>query len=619
MYNLDYDDLRQRHRQRRQKRILTISSIVTVACFLFAVYTSIMLIKINSQQDILKLHQALSLSSKAEEYMQKDNRYDAIKASYQALTEFEGVNMPYTAEAEYALVESLGVYDVGYAYKAVSELKTKGVTDFIKSSKDGKYAASYDESEEITLFHADTLKVIKTYTVKDMSSNKKSFSFIGSDIFAFINKDGNISLVKTENGELITEIEKNEYSYFSLQGNETGEYLAYTDRDKLYIYDVKENKNIGEIASSEKFIKDIYFSEDNNYIFAETEKTKSDINEQDYLTIHVIDIKEAKELRSETFEAGYISGIVTKGNNAYILLNNQLVTDINILVVSYNYIDGNVNWTKKIEKNWGKFITRSYAENTNHIAVVSHDTVKIINEDNGELIENYNSSSAIINIYSFIDEEIYLMFADDGTVNLINMKYNKNLDYNGRYELNLSNYTDVIQSTAGFLLIPKDENRIILYAKNKNEEIKEEDIQIDFPKNESVLLREQKELIEEYNFNNKNLISNMFYDTDKKLLFVNYTNNDIAIYNVENKTLLKTLSNVGSVNHYFGKDKNNRIYIGEISEAYILDENYNKVGHISGLRKLEEDKVIITNSDKSYSIKIYELNELLEKAKEYLK
>ena len=108
MYNLDYDDLKQRHKLRRQKQILTTSIVVAAACILFALYTSIMLIKINNQQKILKLHQALSLSSKSEDYLNKDNRYDAIKSSYQALTKFNGVKMPYTSNAEYALVESLG-------------------------------------------------------------------------------------------------------------------------------------------------------------------------------------------------------------------------------------------------------------------------------------------------------------------------------------------------------------------------------------------------------------------------------------------------------------------------------------------------------------------------------
>ena len=123
MCHIDYDDLKQRHKLREQKRKANIATGIAIASILFLLYTSIMLIKINSQQNILKNHQALTLAENAEEYLLEDNRYDAIKSSYESLTRFNGVKMPYTPEGESALVESLGVYDVGSSYKVVSELK----------------------------------------------------------------------------------------------------------------------------------------------------------------------------------------------------------------------------------------------------------------------------------------------------------------------------------------------------------------------------------------------------------------------------------------------------------------------------------------------------------------
>ena len=82
-----------------------------------------MLLKISSQQKTLKMHQALSLAEDSKEYLNSDSRYKAIKSSYEALTKFKGVKMPYTAEAEYALSESLDVYNAGLSYKAKTELE----------------------------------------------------------------------------------------------------------------------------------------------------------------------------------------------------------------------------------------------------------------------------------------------------------------------------------------------------------------------------------------------------------------------------------------------------------------------------------------------------------------
>ena len=618
MYNLDYDDLKQRHKLRRQKKILTTAIIVAASCFLFAVYSLGMVIKINTQQNILAEHQALSLASKAEDYLKKDSRYEAIKSAYQALTEFEMVSMPYTPEAEYSLVESMGLYDAGASYKAVSEVKTEGVADYIKTSADNKFAAVYDESEQITLFSTKTLKVISNYRVKGSSFSETSFAFIGENMLSFINEKGNISIVNAENGSEITEIEKEKDSFILVKGDFTGEYLVYADRNKLYVYNAKENRKIGEISSQDTFLNKIYFSEDSNYIFAATEKKNYDANVEDYITMHVIDTKEAKEINNTTINAGYISGILTKGNNAYMLLNRTIGVNYNMLVVSYDFINGNINWTKTFENNWGKLITRSYPEGTNNIAVANHQTLSVLNAEDGEIVEAFNANSEILNVYPYVNTETYLLFLKDGSVNFINMENRKNIEYAGKFEFNLDEYAKVTRAESGFLLIPKNENRVILYLEKTSEDIKEEDIQIDYPSNDSVYTSEKEKIIEEYNVKNKSLVENIFYDTDKELLFVTYTNNDMAIYRVNDKTLLKTLSNVIKANHYFGKDKYNRIYIGETSNAYIIDENYNKVGHIKNLREVDNDRVIVSSNSKFYSIKIYNLNDALEEADEYL-
>ena len=196
-----------------------------------------MLVKINSQQKILKLHQALSLASKSEDYMKKDSRYEAIKSSYQALTKFNGVKMPYTSEAEYELSESLGVYNAGSSYKAISEFKTKGVIDYIKNSDDNKYALIYDESEEITLLNTKTLKKVQTFNdIYGLSIDEESFSFIGNNIVSYINKKGNIILANVKDGKILKEIKKEKDSYISVKGDKDGNYLAYTNQNKLYIY-----------------------------------------------------------------------------------------------------------------------------------------------------------------------------------------------------------------------------------------------------------------------------------------------------------------------------------------------------------------------------------------------
>ena len=618
MFNLNYDDLKQRQKLREQKRIMTIALTVAAFSIAFAIYSLAMFIKINTQQNILATHQALSLSEKSTEFLKKDNRYDAIRLAYNALTEFEDVKMPYTNEAEYALNEALSLYDVGASYKSITELQTDGVVDYIKSTTNSKYMAIYDESEHITLFDSGSLKVIKKFDVKGTYMNKYSFGFLGNDYLSYINDEGGITIVKADTGEEYKKIEKDKDRITALRCEKSSTFITYITNKKLFVYNIKEDKVVGSISSKDDFIRDVYYSEESDYVFAATSPTNFDINREDSLTMHIISTKDGKEINNFTVTAGYISGLYTKGNNVYVLLNNTLAEKYSAIALSYNYIEGKMNWQNNYDNTWSRFIIKSYKDGTNELAITSSKNITILNAKDGKEIESFSTDSEIINIYSFITSNMYLVFLANGDVNYVNVDTKKSILYDGKFLFNLDKYIDALQSENGFVLIPENDNRIILYEEKKNPEAQEIDVKIDYPSTDTIGVTEVDKIKDEFGVKNRNLVDKMLYDSNKEILFVNYKNNDIAIYNVADKKLINTITNVGKVSHYFGKDKYGRTYIGDVSHTYVFDKDYKLVGHINKLAKIEDDKVIIRDNDKFYSIKIYTLENLLNEAKKYL-
>ena len=618
MYNLDYDDLKQRHKVQEQRKMIITTSIVACACLLFALYTSIMLLKINSQQKILKRHQAITLSEKSSKALKRDSRHDGIKYAYQALTNFDGVKMPYTSEAEYALSESLGVYNAGFSYKAISEIKTKGVIDYIKNNKNGKLLAIYDESEELTIWDSNKLKKLNTFNdISGLNFDKYSFTFIGNDSIAYINNKGSIIIYNLKDNKIVKEIKKGDLSFNSIRGIDN--YLALIDNKNLSIYNLKEDKIIGSYKTDKSMMKEMYFSDNEKYLFASSVDSSFSLNKEEYLTIHVFEVSSLKEINNIELNAGYISGMFTKDNNLYMLLNRTFNSNFNMIVASYNYIDNNLNWTKSFDGYWGKMITKSYAEGTNDIAVVNNNKVNVIDASNGDLKGEFDVKNEIIEIYSNLDKEIYVTFTSKGNVNFINMETKKNIEYIGKYEFNLNNYSIVTKNDKGFLLVPNNENRVIYYEENSNKNIKEVQIKPGYVKDDSIMKDDEKVLKKKFNIKNKNLVSRMFYSTKKDLLFVAYTDDSFAIYDTKEKKLVNTINDINDASHYYGKDKYGRIYIGNMTDAYIIDKDYNKVGHIQGLYEVRNDKVIVTHNSKYYSLPIYTLDDLLKQAKDYLK
>lgn len=617
MYNIDYDDLKQRHKIRKQKRIIFASSLIACFCLFFALYTSLMLLKINKQKNTLRMHQAISLSSKSTDYLQDDDRYNAVKSSYEALTKFDGVKMPYTSDAEYALVESLGLYDVGTTYKAISSVKTDGVASSVKLSSDGKYAAVYDESGVITVFDPRTMKVITKYNVDVRVASGEYFSFVGNDKLAYINEKNNVVIVNI-NGKVLKEFEKSDEGfYIAVYGDIDGKYLTFLTEKTIYIYNVSQGKIVGTFVTDGKFTKEAYYLDDNSKIMVGSISGGFSLDEEE-ITIHVLNIADATELNSHSFKAGYISNIVSKGNKAYLLLNSGFGIKTKMLVVSYDYVNGKVNWSKEFDNHWGRTIIHSNFEERDNLAVINYDAIRIINAKTGEVEDMINTGSEIISVFSYYDSEVYMIFLSNGVVSFFNVDAHENIIINDKFELNVGKYTSAVQTNKGFLLTPLNENRVILYEANIARDAKTEDVKLDYIKNESISQKDAEKIINEYGVKNKSLVDKVFYDDKKELIFINYVNKDLAIYNAKSKKLLKTLNSVGNVYHYFGKDYLGRIYIGDISDSYILNKNYEKVGHIRGLAKLEKNKVVILNNNKYYSLKIYDLDAALNEAKKYL-
>ena len=617
MYNIDYDDLKQRHKIRKQKRIIFASSMIACFCLFFALYTSLMLLKINKQKNTLRMHQAISLSSKSIDYLQDDDRYNAVKSSYEALTKFDGVKMPYTSDAEYALVESLGLYDVGTTYKAISSVKTDGVASSVKLSSDGKYAAVYDESGAVTIFDPRTMKVITKYNVDVRVASGEYFSFVGNDKLAYINEKNNVVIVNI-NGKVLKEFEKSDEGfYIAVYGDIDGKYLTFLTEKTIYIYNVSQGKIVGTFVTDGKFTKEAYYLDDNSKIMVGSISGGFSLDEEE-ITIHVLNIDDATELNSHSFKAGYISNIVSKGNKAYLLLNSGFGIKTKMLVVSYDYANGKVNWSKEFDNHWGRTIIHSNFEERDNLAVINYDAIRIINAKTGEVEDMINTGSEIISVFSYYDSEVYIIFLSNGVVSFFNVDAHENIIIKDKFELNVGKYTSAVQTNKGFLLTPLNENRVILYEANIARDAKTEDVKLDYIKNESISQKDAEKIINEYGVKNKSLVDKVFYDDKKELIFINYVNKDLAIYNARSKRLLKTLNSVGNVYHYFGKDYLGRIYIGDISDSYILNKNYEKVGHIRGLAKLEKNKVVILNNNKYYSLKIYDLDAALNEAKKYL-
>lgn len=621
IFDLDYNDLKQRQRERKMKKIIYSSILIASLCFLFTVYSSIMFMKISSQQKTLKKHQAITLTKNSEEYVKKDSKYNAIKSAYQSLTKFEGVKMPYTTDAQYALTNATRLYDTGKIYKAEDELFTKGIIDNMKINDNLDKLLSYDESDTLTLWDLKKNKKIKDYNnTINFTFNEKSYSFIGNDLFAYVNNNKNVVIVNTKDGKVIDTV-KDLKAYY-VQGDNNGKYILINTSKKVYLYNIEKKEIIGDISyKNAEFDQNMLFTPDSNKVILFTYDNATKFENYQKLNLIVLNTNKFKEENNFKIDARYIEKARFDDKNMYLLANQSKdIMDENMFILSYNYNKNETNWTEEYKNSWGNNINISYAENSNSIIIFDNASAYVLDKSNGKELDRYSIGEKTVGCITYLDYDQYLYVTSSGVVHTINTQKSTDIVFTNYYQLNLDKYIQMLVGENGLYLIPENDNRIIKYSQNKSKKIKESNYtEKESPK---YLVNEDKEkYIKEYNIEKNNLIKNIIFNKENKIMFVSYTDKTVNVYDTKTKKKIANIKDIDEINIYLGKDKNGNTYVTNTSVGYILNKDYQKIAKVDGLIGINKKKniIYITNSGVIYESPIYSLDDILKYAKDYLK
>lgn len=222
MLNLNFDDLRQRHKERTWRRRMLIAALVAVGSLAFGIYSALTYQKIQkqneqivaqsqeigmqkteieqqldtiiSQQEQIYYDQALSLASMSQYALEKDQREEAIAFAYASLTEQGDVKLPETAEGRRALFDALPLY---YGYNRLVplyELTTEGNIQFLYAN--GQKDAADQQGDVIVYDSSGTLTAWDLYENEVLNSlhailpNERQGIYLDNGLFAYSYSEG---------------------------------------------------------------------------------------------------------------------------------------------------------------------------------------------------------------------------------------------------------------------------------------------------------------------------------------------------------------------------------------------------------------------------------------------
>lgn len=634
MFSVNYDDLRQRHRERRLKRILAASLGVGAVCLAFGLVSTVMTLRIRSQKarieaqaeeilqqneairqqnELLLSQQALGLAQEAQRLLDAGDRREAVKTAYSALTSSDGNPMPYTPEAQFVLTESLAVYDNGYSAKPLHQMTTVGIIDCMKQTVDRSKLVTFDNSNCLTVW--DTITGNKLGEIRDLENyaGENSFQVLGNDRIVYLNGDSQIVEYDIDAGQAVRR--EDQPFVREVYADPEGKYLILHKFGEVCILD-GETFEVRETYSDRDYNRQFFnVSGDGRYLaFQEVEL------EEDRGRLQIWDLETGEKYPPLDLEARSVKEIRYRDGAAYVMLNEHNDDYINIetTVIAFEIGTGHILWEQVLDT-FGNGLMLPSADGAENMLVVGTFEAFLLRLEDGSEAAVLPYGTNVAGCAVFIDTDAYVTFTRSGEYHVIMSDIAEDYYVVGRFISHSQNVKKFMVAGNGFLVLPYQDNKVTYYTFSQGEDLTPYSGEVQVPETEAYQGNEARQQAEKMGLVKAALASCVFYDPEKTTVFVYYTDGTLEIYRTADMSLVNTMTDVESLQHWLGTDSGGNIYIGGYSYGYMLDPQCRPLAVMEGLSGVdaENGRVFLkSDSEGMCTVPVYSVEELLAKAAE---
>lgn len=631
MFHLNFDDLRQRHKEQEHKQKMRYMAYGVVLCLLVAIISVGVAVKLNQknkiiqglsdhsqmQNDIMKAEQAISLAEKSMHYLEEGDREAAIQTAIIANTQYEGLTMPYTPEAQYALAECLGVYDTGEIQKANYRIETMGIITHVDVAPDHKTLIIFDASGTVTLYDTKSKEVIlELLEGEHFISADGGYVFLENGCIAYINKENKVTVYNIEKRIVQTEMTQYESVAMEIVTDEDGKYLGIKDviSSDYTIYSGETLELIGELPNWPSGAEQCYINGDGIVAYS--------YDSIDENNIIFLDCNTMQELSRLTLENIYVEDIAVDGNMAYVFaVRYESVSSLDRACIVYgiDITTGQIVWENVQDGNLGQMMVLPGCENKTELLVLTRYTARLVNMQTGETEFELPLVSLPVSAYRSRTENSFEIFLEDGTVFLLDSEMEFEVPYSRFFDFKTRSNLDYILIESGVAVLSPQNNYITIYKGEKAEGV---EISSATAIEQPIYYtgEEAQELANQYGLENAHYVRNLFFGENKVLVFASYWNNDLVIYDTLNENVVATLEDCDSMYGFFGEDWEGNMYLQGSKGGYVITPDLKFKMHIPKMVgvDLEQNKVYLQGYNTLYEAPIYTSVELLQMAAPYM-
>lgn len=663
MFSLNYDDLRQRHRERKMKRILR-ASLAAAAVFLcFGAFSTAMALRIQNQNrqleeqkerleeqkgqleeqaallleqsdeirqqnESLLREQALNLAEESLRLLAEGDRLGAIQTAVWSLTEYQGIELPYTAQGEYALTESLHVYDNGEYIKPRFQMETEGVVRSMRISPDEKRLLTCDDTHTLILWDIATgSRIAVREDCSDYLSDREDFAFLNDDSFVYLNGEGGITVYDWQKDHAENFLDRS----YPWEIEASGNLLALEFSSEIQLYRADTLEYLGN-----------YTTEDENGLFLGIYIDKGG---------KIVAFQESASEDGGLFgsrrtvfwnaESGNISRIETgterletvryAKNKAYVLYTDTSEDYMysEAVLMACDTDTGEILWTKTFPDCSGTALLWPGREEADRFLMISSYDAWLVGMEDGQEYARFSLGNSAAGGAAFTGAnagDMYVLYTRNGDYHTI--LADKLMDYVmvERFQSHSQNVKEFLCCSGAFLVLPYEDNRVTLYAYSGNpayEALETPVKEVDAEAEEEYLSMNQAvEFAAEHGLAAPARAEYVFYSGDKTYVYVCYNDETLRVYDSRTFELKSELALKSAfIFRELGVDERGNRFVGGGTYGYMLSPELELLAVIENLEKVDcgQNRLIVEDYEGNQSaIPIYTVEELLDNARGYV-
>lgn len=517
MFDCNYDDLRQRHKEQRTRKIIMTSMSISVACLSFGIVSTAMALRISRQntqikeqntqikaqsdeiasqaQEIEQQYQeakrntAVSRAKEAVGYLESGDRMRAVATAQDALldlSETGGIDadVDYPAQAVYALSDSLYLYENGQQILPDRILEADTTIRVMKLSPEGSRILTVDDSGQVIVWNPENEKEqIRIDATVHMSSAEKEVAFWGEDC-VFCPVEDEIVLYNVSDGNAVPtyRIRGEDYAGIMVLQEQkqavvlsTDGYQAVDCTDGSLIY-VGEWDMDGLTASASA---ECVFSEDGRYWAVGLTTPYGDENERQAVAVY--DTVTGERLKAYPIEYEYIRSLRFDEDRIYVVSNHSGDLDYTQATLGMEsrlqaYDIGGADtpvWTYERHNSWLYDTAYAHAENSNYLLCSGYSEVVALDKRDGSYIDQFGLGVEVVKLGNYSGSESFMAFTRDGVWHYLDMNRRENMVGTLFPACTSSNVMDFAIGGGYCVTLPYNSRRLTLYRTARGAGIEE--------------------------------------------------------------------------------------------------------------------------------------------------